>query len=85
MTYKIDIDPAVVDQIHALTPEAVAALPEVFAVLELAPWNGLLYNKQLPDGSMRELLFGAGGQEKVTYLILENQRRVDVLKVMWLG
>lgn len=54
-------------------------------MLELVPWNGIPYNDDLPDGSLRELLFGPGSLGKVSYLILEDQRRVDVLKVMWLG
>jgi len=85
VTYKIDIDPAVVDQIHALPRNAAVALHEVFALLELVPWNGLPYNDYLPEGSMREMLFGAGSLGKITYLILEDQRRVDVLTVTWLG
>lgn len=84
MTYKIDLDPAVIDQIRALPPEAADFLPDVLTVLELVPRNGLLYNDDLPDCSMRELLFGAG-KGKVTYLILQDQLRVDVLNVTWIG
>lgn len=85
MTYKIDIDPEERDQIRALPPGVPNALAEAMAVLELAPWNGEPYNDDKPDGSMRVLLFGAGNRGKVTYLILEDQRRVDVLKVMWIS
>lgn len=38
-----------------------------------------IYNKARPESPMRELLFGADAQGKVTYLILEHQQRVDVL------
>jgi hypothetical protein len=38
-------------------------------------------NQQNPDGKVRVLLFGAAGL--VTYLILEDQRQVDVLDVIW--
>ncbi len=34
---------------------------------------------------MRTLTFGAHGAGKIVYLILEDQRRVDVLVVMWLA
>jgi hypothetical protein len=34
---------------------------------------------------MREMVFGANGEGAVTYLILENQRRVDILLVQWVG
>ncbi len=33
---------------------------------------------------MRTLAFGATGQGLVTYLVLDDQRRVDVLDVVWL-
>lgn len=72
------------DQIAALPYEALPHYAQILGVLELAPWNGLPCNKDKSDGVMRTLLFG-GGQEKVIYLILEDQRRVDVVKVMWLG
>jgi hypothetical protein len=52
-------------------------------VLALVPWNGLPYNDDMPDGSMRQLVFGH--QRLVTYLILEDQGRVDVLRVQWVG
>jgi hypothetical protein len=51
----------------------------------LVPWNGRPYNQDKPDGNMRELVFGPGGSGTVTYLILEDQRRVDVLLVQWAG
>jgi len=51
-------------------------------VLELVD---IPYNDDLPDGSLRELLFGTGSLGKISYLILEDQRRVDVLNVVRLG
>ncbi|MCU1653981.1 MAG: hypothetical protein JWQ60_5130 [Pseudonocardia sp.] len=50
-------------------------------MLELVPWNGEPINQQNPDGKVRVLPFGAAGL--VTYLILEDQRQVDVLDVIW--
>jgi hypothetical protein len=81
--YYIDTDSVALDQIAALPIEALSHYAQVLGVLELAPWNGVPYNKNKPDGIMRTLLFG-GGRGKVTYLILEDQRRVDVLTVLWL-
>ena len=78
-------DGEAMDQIAALPKEALIPYAQILGVLELAPWNGLPYNLEKPDGSMRELLFGESYQGKVTYLILEDQRRVDVLRVMWIG
>lgn len=54
-------------------------------VLTLVPWNGVAYSDDKPDGLMRQLVFGLGGKGLVTYLILEDQRRVDVLRVQWAG
>jgi hypothetical protein len=34
---------------------------------------------------VRTLVFGPGGDGLVFYLILEDQRRVDVLEVQWAG
>jgi hypothetical protein len=35
------------------------------------------------EGAVRQLVFGAHGEGMVTYLILDDQRRVDVLRVLW--
>lgn len=48
------------------------------------PWNGIPYSKDKPDEVMHTPHFGEG-RGNVTYLILEDQRRVVVAKVMWLG
>jgi len=34
---------------------------------------------------MREFVFGVNGEGTVTYLLLEQQREVDVLLVQWVG
>ena len=52
-------------------------------MLKLIPWNGEPINKHNPTGAVRTLPFGAVGI--VTYLILEDQRRVDVITVVWVG
>lgn len=54
MTYKIDIDPAAVDQIKALPAGTEQAMAEVLTVLELVPENGAPYNKAKSDGNMRD-------------------------------
>lgn len=48
-------------------------------MLELVPWNGLSLNKDNPDGAVRQLAFGDFGM--ITSLILDDQRRVDLLIV----
>ncbi len=54
-------------------------------MLELAPWNGAPYHKHRPDSPMRALPFGPHGEGDIVYLILDDQRRVDILVVIWLA
>lgn len=72
-------------QIAALPSEALAFYAQVIGVLELTPWNGPAYNKAKPDSAMRRWVFGQHGEGMVVYLVLADQRRVDVLRVIWLG
>jgi hypothetical protein len=53
--------------------------------MKLVPWNGRPLNEANPDGPVRQLVFGPGGYGLVTYLIMERDRRVDVLEVQWAG
>lgn len=54
-------------------------------MLRLVPWNGRSLNDTNPHAEVRQMVFGPGGRGLVTYLILEDQRRVDVLQVNWVG
>jgi hypothetical protein len=82
VAYSLDIDRAAQASIDVLPARALAALAEVFVVLELSPWSGRPVNPEMnPDGPVRVLTFGDGGL--VTYLILEELQRVDVLVVAW--
>ncbi|GAA4933124.1 hypothetical protein EV188_103666 [Actinomycetospora succinea] len=49
--------------------------------LETSPWDSDPYAAANPAGPMRTRAFGVGGL--VTYLILEDQQRVDLLLVQW--
>ncbi|MBE8518224.1 hypothetical protein ILP97_12005 [Amycolatopsis sp. H6(2020)] len=68
---------------RALPQPALRALAEAIGVLELVPGKGDPYHRSNPDGSMRNLAFGPHGEGLVTYLILEDQNRVDLLRVLW--
>lgn len=83
VSYPLGIDPLAEEQIAALPPPVLTPLAEAFAVLEVVPWNGLPLNKDNPDGAVRQLPFGGFGM--ITYLILDDQRRVDLLIVTWAG
>ncbi len=71
------------EQIAMLPRVALADYAQALGVLELAPWNGAPLHDNNPDGAVRTLPFGKAGL--ITYLILEDQRRVDVLDVLWAG
>jgi len=71
--------------LDALPVEALAGYVGVLDVLELTPWNGDPLSKDNPHGNVRTLVFGPEGEGIVTYLVLEDQQRVDVLQVQWAG
>ncbi len=85
MSYAIDIDPGAQDAIAAVPRDALVALAEAFAVLELAPWSaGRSVNPERnPDSGVRNLPFGTAGM--ITCLIVEHERRVDILLITWAG
>ena len=83
MSYSLDVDPWAGQQIAALPQTALGALAEALAVLEMVPWNGLSLNDANPGGPVRQLPFGSLGM--ITYLILDDQQRVDLLIVTWAG
>jgi hypothetical protein len=81
--YRVETYREARDQIAALPDDALADYVEALGVLNLLPWNGEPINKHNPTGPVRTLPFGAAGM--VTYLILGDQRRVDVITVVWAG
>ncbi len=83
MSYTLYVDILAEQQIAALSPLALTALAETVTVLEVVSWNGLPLNDVKPDGAVRQLPFGDIGM--ITYLILDDQRRVDLLIVTWAG
>ena len=84
MAYTLDIDPAAREQIQALPPKALAALAEAFEVLTLVPERGQSINPANPTGGVYQLVYG-DGRGLITYLLLTDQERVDVLLVTWVS
>ena len=84
MTYKLDIDPAARAQLRALPADGLAAVAEAFEVLTLVPERGEPINSANPTGGVFQLPFG-DGRGLITYLLLPDQDRVDVLVVLWLA
>lgn len=82
--YRVTTDQQSQSQIDALPPEALSPFAEARTMLEVAPWGGDPLNDDTPDGPVRTLAFGPAHQGLLTYLILEHQRRVDLLDVLWL-
>ncbi len=82
--YSVETDTAALDQVAELPAEALALYAELLTLLEVAPWSGDAYNRARPDTSMRACTFGHRDQGLVIYLVLEEQRRVVMLRVLWL-
>ncbi|WP_214404642.1 hypothetical protein [Pseudonocardia lacus] len=83
--YEIETYEDARDQLAELPREALLAYAEVLAVLEIAPWSGAPYNRAKPSSPMRRFSFGRDDLGMVVYLVLEHDRRVDVVGVYWLG
>lgn len=83
--YSVELLPEVREQVDALPKEALAAYAEVVVTLEITPWSGDPYSREHPDGSTRSIAFGPHGEGLLSYLILEDQRRVCLLIVLWIG
>jgi hypothetical protein len=83
--YAITTDGEVEAQIDALPTELLPYLAQLFDVLELVPWNSDPYNEAIPGGIMRKLLFGPTGRAaEAIFLIVEDQQRVDILRITWI-
>lgn len=83
--YQVQTDELAKHQVDALPQHALNLFAELRTVLEVSPWSGDPANATNPDAQVRMLTFGPQHEGMVTYLILEDQRRVDVLQVVWLG
>ncbi|GLZ50367.1 hypothetical protein Acsp06_65520 [Actinomycetospora sp. NBRC 106375] len=82
MAYEIDVA-SVRGELEALPRPALVALAEVLAVLEVSPWSGEPLVDRNPGGAVRTMAFGVAGL--VTYVVVEQFGRVDLLQVHWAG
>ena len=81
--YLVDTRGEAMEQIEALPAKALVPLAEALVVLRIIPWNGDSINESNPEAPVRTLPFGGLGL--ITYLVVEAERQVDVLRVQWLG
>lgn len=82
--YRLTIDERSQPQIEALPSAAGAPFAEARVVLEVSPWSGDPLIAAKPNTGIRTLTFGPSGQGMITYLT-GDQRRVDILDVLWIG
>ncbi|MFI6457382.1 hypothetical protein ACIBF6_38230 [Streptosporangium amethystogenes] len=61
--------------------EALRPLAELLALLEVAPWSGQPYNPANPKANMLTHAFGERGL--ATYVVLDEQREVYLIRVEW--
>jgi hypothetical protein len=83
--YSYDILPEAREQVDGLPAEALTFYAELITFMELTPWDGPPYRADNPEGNMRKMLFGRGAEGIAVYLVLEQQRRVVVVSVTWVG
>jgi hypothetical protein len=69
-------------RIAALPSDAARRLAEVLQALELSPWSGTPVNGDSPKCNMLTWAF-AEGRGMVTYVVLEPQREVYIVRVHW--
>lgn len=80
--YKIELDPVVEGVVATLPAEALGPLAELHSLLEVAPWSGQRPVTDNPDANMLTHTFGERGL--AVYLVLEDQRRVYLVRLQWL-
>jgi hypothetical protein len=83
--YSVETEAAAVGEVAALPARALPAYAELMSLLEVAPWSGSPYNLQRPDANMRTHTFAEEGRGLAIYIVLETDRRVVILRVLWIG
>ncbi|WP_331764125.1 hypothetical protein OG225_43475 (plasmid) [Nocardia sp. NBC_01377] len=74
-----------VGQVLAGMPiELLEYFAELIAFLELTPWTGRPFQPRNPEGNLRKMVFGPNSEALLVYLILEEQRRVVGISLIWL-
>lgn len=82
--YSIEAETAALGEVAALPAEALPAYAELMTLLELAPWSGDPYNRERLDANMRTHSSLTRARGLVIYLVLETERQVVMLRVLWI-
>lgn len=82
--YRVVTYPEASDQIDELPPHLLGDYARAVDAVAAAPWEGAPHNANNPDAEVRRWLFGPLGVGQVLYLVLEREREVHVLRVVWL-
>ncbi|MGH3830518.1 MAG: hypothetical protein ACRDRS_08710 [Pseudonocardiaceae bacterium] len=82
--YRVVTYSEAADQIDALPPHLLLDYARALDAVAVAPWDGAPHNANNPDAEVRRWLFGPLGVGQVLYLVLERDREVHVLRVVWL-
>jgi hypothetical protein len=80
--YKVESDDEAAYQIAALPEAALPAYASLIDLVALHPWSGEPLRGTDPAWPMRSHTFSEGAGLAI-YLILEDQQRVVVLRVLW--
>lgn len=83
--YRVVTDDEIQRHLEVLPSTALAAFAELRVLLELNPWAGRSVNPANPDGPVRTMSFGSDHEGLAAYLILERDRRVDLVQLNWIG
>jgi hypothetical protein len=82
--YRIVIYPEASDQIAELPPHLLRDYDQALDAAAAAPWDGAPHHKDNPSAEVRRWLFGPLGTGQLLYLVLEREREIHVLQVLWL-
>lgn len=83
--YLVEQTDEVDEQVAALPHEALGSYAELRLLLELQPWSGDSLNRNNPNGEVRSHPFGPYSEGLAIYVILDQQRRVVLVRVLWLA
>lgn len=83
MAYEIRVHPEAQVQVDALPHAGALAFQELITFLQVTPWSGNPANREYPERPLRTASFG-NGVGLATYLVLERQQLVDVVRVQWI-